>query len=174
VSCTHCHQIQWLSFVFILLGLSLCLVPQLIGVIIGYVIGILLLIFGVWRLLIHLRYQQTDSHFSSTATLSIVLICLGIFTVLRPTVVLSVLPLVLGVLLLLIGLLAVRKVWHLKRLFRRRWRFLLLPACLILVSGLLLVIHPFSEIVTIRLTGLCLLIQGFMEIWTHSCFCRAK
>lgn len=177
MACSRCRRRPRsgvISLVIVLLGLLLLLRPSTTGLVIGYAVGFAALVYGALRLLSHCRCREPAARLKGELVLGLTLICLGLFAVIRPAVIAAALPLVLGAFLLLAGVINVQRALRLKCLCFDRWWLAMLLAILLLALGVLLICNPFAAATTaIRFVGLCLLIQGIVDAWTRSCFCRS-
>lgn len=154
-----------MSVLSIVLGGILLFFPKKIVHIFSLALGAALLIYGLVYLF---RYWQGRKHGISSEGalfLCLVLAAAGLLCLSVPELILSVLPFMLGGLLLLYG---IAKIPMLQDVFRaglpNRWLFLagaILPALL----GLVLLFNPFRLVTgLISFFGICLIVSGVLDL----------
>ncbi|HIV18144.1 MAG TPA: DUF308 domain-containing protein [Candidatus Merdivicinus intestinigallinarum] len=155
---------------YILLGLALIIWPSMSTDIFCLVVGVGALAFGIFYFA---RYWQTKrAGFSLQAELiiAIVLAALGIFCLVTPRTLLSVLPFILGVILLIDGVGKIPRAMEMRALGFARWWVELIFAVITAGLGLVLVLNPFSLVrAAVIFFGVSLVISGlsdlFMSAW---------
>ena len=151
-----------------LLGTALLLWPAASGIILCRVLGAALVAGGCLRLWTYIRQRQASAAFLVPWNLAVgtVLAAVGVFFLLQPQAVLSVLPVMLGLLLLFT---AVPKGLHALRLRQYRWDRWWIPlAAAVALGGLGLVFlfRPFQTAASLlRLVGACLIASGLVDLW---------
>ena len=149
------------SILVALVGLVLLLMPSLTNKIIVYGIGIVLLIYGVGRIL---RYVTTRDAASAMANhdLSIGLICAvtGLFMLLY-SVVISILPFLFGLFLIFGGARSIQTAFDVRRFHGVHWVFHLVVGIIFAIAGIEAIRDPFSTASLLtRFVGLSLLLLG--------------
>ena len=158
-----------LAILYVVLGLILFLWPAVSSTIICYVFGALVLVYGLTRLVGYLsqRSQGVGGFYQLNLVVGVVASGIGLFMLVSPTVVLSILPVVLGVTILLQSITKVQQALELKGTGDPQWWASLALALLVMVLGLLLLFRPFRAATTlVRFIGFCLLLEGGSDLWT--------
>lgn len=96
----------------------------------------------------------------------IILVGIGIFSFTNPGGHFAILPIILGVLVLIEGISKAQRAMMLQKYGYPKWQAALLAAVLIALLGVLLILNPFGALViTVRVLGGVILVDGIMGIW---------
>lgn len=97
--------------------------------------------------------------------MGIVLVLLGIWICTQPRIVLSIIPVVVGIIVVLHGLMDLQYTLDIRRTGNTKWWIALVAAIITLVVGLLLVFNPFTAYeVTMILLGIAMLYDGGSDL----------
>ena len=97
--------------------------------------------------------------------MGIVLILLGIWICTQPHIVLSIIPVVVGIIVLIHGLMDIQYTLDIKKAGSEKWWIALIASILTLVVGLLLVFNPFTVYeITMVLLGVAMLYDGGSDL----------
>lgn len=154
-----------LSIAFIALGLLLLVMPETSLLWICYAFGAVVLITGVVCLVQYARLR--DSGFAAPFFLvaGVVTAALGLFTLARPQVVASFLPVVFGLFILIDGCSRIGTALELARRRADKWWMMLLFSALSIALGILLLVNPFGAAVSVvMLCGVLLIIEGAVNL----------
>ncbi|MBQ9992212.1 MAG: DUF308 domain-containing protein, partial [Firmicutes bacterium] len=156
-----------LSIVYILLGLFLLIFPTASARIICSVLGLVALVIGAFRLINYFRLHS-NGQFLRTGFISGFIFCaLGLFFILKPTVVMSILPFIIGLAICFNGIVKMQSAIELRRANYDKWIVSLVIAAITLLLGILLIINPFSGAkLAIMFVGAALVIDGITNIIT--------
>ena len=145
------------------LGLVLIIRPGLTASVLCAGLGICALIFGLVRIISY--FLRRDSATGADLAVGIALAAVGILCLAAPRTVMSILPLLLGVVLIIDGAGKLSRSLELRKLGYSHWYLtLLLAACLLLV-GIVMVLNPFGMVETaVTFFGICLFIDGLLDI----------
>ncbi len=148
---------------YAILGLVLIIRPGLTASVLCAGLGICALIFGLVRIISY--FLRRDSATGADLAVGIALAAVGILCLAAPRTVMSILPLLLGVVLIIDGAGKLSRSLELRKLGYSHWYLtLLLAACLLLV-GIVMVLNPFGMVETaVTFFGICLLIDGLLDI----------
>ena len=136
-------------------GLLLAIWPSTVGTVVCYVLGAALLVMGALRLWAYFQERRMNATLILCWNLAVgvVLCAIGLFFLLQPEIVLSILPVMLGIL----------ELW---RLEAPRWWAALLAAAVTAGAGLFLLLWPLASVVAmIRLVGICLAASALADLW---------
>ena len=153
--------------VYMLLGLVLILFPGLTGAVFCWALAAILIAAAVSRFWFFYKARRDGYTASGTLTLGLLFAAFGIFCFARPDVILSFLPLTLGIVILVDGIgklplaidaLSVRSPYRLA---------LLLAAVLPIAFGIVLLMNPFGAAkAVIVFFGVSLLLDGILDLVT--------
>jgi len=160
-----------LAAAYIALGIVLIAHPGFTGIVICRAAGVLALVFGGVRAVTALRSRDGSIFFQTDLLIGVLLLAFGIFTLTRPDVILSVLPVILGVYLLMESVGKFQRAAVLKRLGYVRWWLILLFGVLAAALGALLLLYPFQAAETMLMfLGASLVLDGISDLWILWCF----
>ena len=155
-----------MQLVYLALGLALVFAPDMSARVLCYACGAALLAVGllaVWRFAAARQERLLFAWFS--LVYGVLFTVLGIFLMVQPDTVLTVLPAVFGVFVLLDSLGRIQNALELRRAGLVRWWGLLFFALLSVVLGVLILINPFAALTTtVRVIGAVLLIESVLGL----------
>ena len=97
----------------------------------------------------------------------LVLVVIGLVALFKSEVLLSILPVIIGLIILMDGLVTINQALNLRKL-DYRWKYLLPMGIVVAVFGLVLVLNPFgSAMLLMRFLGFTLLVDGFCDFWWY-------
>ncbi len=148
-----------------LVGLILLLIPDTLNKLLGIVVGLGLLILGIYS--IYQYFQQ--KLFTSNMISGILYSILGLIVLLYPGSVIRAVAIGIGFALIVIGLSKLRQALILKNV-NTKWIGTLVVSILILILGFLLVFNPFSGVAITKLAGAFLLIVAIFNVVDNCVF----
>ena len=156
-----------MSLLLCVFGLLLVFLPGLSLKVLGIICGILIIVFGVFKLVGYFSRDLYRLAFQYDLAFGGLLILLGIAMLIRPAAIVSFFCAAIGVAVLADGLLKVQMAIDAKKFGLRRWWLILATAVITIVFGVLLIFKPSesSSVITILL-GLSLLSEGLMNLST--------
>ena len=153
------------AVIMVLLGLVLVIWPHILGVLLCYLLGGALIVMGVFQLISFLRGARLGFYNKFVMMMGIVLVLLGIWICTQPHIVLSIIPVVVGIIVLIHGLMDIQYTLDIKKAGSTKWWIALIAAILTLVVGLLLVFNPFTAYeITMVLLGIAMLYDGGSDL----------
>ena len=157
----------WGAVLYIALGLLLLIFPGMSGTVFVWALAAGAAIYGLGRLIRYFRSRKAGSPAGGEAFLGIVLLAFALFCALQPHALLSFLPLVMGLLFLLDGIV---KIPVAVAFVRERSGSLvpsLISTALPIILGILLLANPFGAArVAIMVFGAGLLLDGICDLIT--------
>ena len=154
-----------LSIAYIVLGLMLLIVPERSLLMICYAFGAVVLITGIVCLVQYTRTRGQGFAAPFLLISGVITGALGVFTLLRPAVVASFLPVVFGLFIAVDGLNRISSGMTLAKRHARRWWVLVLLGLLSIALGVFLVWRPFDVAVSVvMLCGILLIVEGAMNL----------
>lgn len=153
------------SIVYILIGLALLLWPELSIKVVCYLFGAVILIKGISSIRAYLIAQDRFFFSYFSLVFGIITSVLGIFLILKPSMVVSILPILVGIFVILDGIVRFQSAFELKAAGHNSWWSFLLLALLSAGLGLLMLFNPFASVqVLIMAIGIILLLEGALNL----------
>ncbi len=153
------------AVIMVVIGLVLVIWPHILGVMLCYLLGGALIVMGLIQLVGFLRGERIGFYNKFSMLMGIVLILLGIWICTQPHIVLSIIPVVVGIIVVLHGLMDIQYTLDIKKTGNTKWWIALLFAILTLVVGLLLVFNPFTAYeISMILLGVAMLYDGGSDL----------
>lgn len=154
------------AVVYIVFGFVLALNPGMSATLICTGIGICALAYGAFTILIYFLRRSDDDASALTLPIGIAFAALGVFCLIAPSVVLSVIPLMFGIVLLIDGAGKLGSALELRRDGFNGWGIVACVAAIVMVFGLLLVTQPFVAVESIMMIfGAFLAADGLIDIY---------
>lgn len=154
-----------MSVIMLILGLVLVIWPEMSLSALCFIVGIVLLIFGVVKLVSYFSKDLYRLAFQFDLALGIFTLIFGIILIVHPENIVMLLPVIMGVLILLDGVFKIQTAMDARRFGMERWWAIMLLAVVTAIFGLLLVIRPFEGAVTVMiLLGITLMVDGVQNL----------
>lgn len=148
----------------IALGIVLLVYPDTTSKVLCYLVGGVLLIHGILNLVRFFTRDEGRFFLRYELVVGIVLCAAGIFMLMRPEIVVMLIPMILGFYIILDGAVNVRRAWEMKALEFSKWWSALIGALLMLVLGGVMFWNPFEAAqMTLMFIGVSLLYQGILD-----------
>ena len=146
-------------------GLILLIFPSLSGTILCYGISAGLLVYGIFRLLAYFRHQPQSALQQHDFSAGIMLVAVALFILLKPELIISLLPVLLGLLLVMGGARETQIAVDLYRLQEARWYVPLVAAVVQVILGLVILWNPFATaMVLMQFIGASVLVESISQI----------
>ena len=110
-----------MAVAYVVFGLSLLIKPELSTTVICYAIGAVCVIYAVANLIKYFTGSMNRMYIEPDFVLSVIICVFGIVTIVRPSVIISILPFIVGIVLVFSGLIKVQDGINLKRFNYDRW-----------------------------------------------------
>ena len=155
----------WSSIALVVLGLLLIFYSELTILSISYVIGGILIAIGVIALIKYISNINKDIKNEIDIVYGIGTIILGIIVISNPKAIASIIPFVLGVLIVINSTAKIDYSFKLRKNKNNLWISTLVVALIALICGVLLIFNPFAgaEFIT-KIIGAILLIYAILDI----------
>ena len=154
-----------LSIAYIIIGMMLLIMPQTSLLWICYAFGAVVLVTGIVCLIQYARIRGTGFTAPFMLVGGVITAGLGTFTLAKPQVVASFLPVVFGIFILVDGLSRVGTAIDLAKRKGQKWWMLLLLSVVSVALGALLVLHPFDAAVSVVMVcGILLIVEGALNL----------
>ena len=155
----------WSSIALVVLGFLLIFYSEVTIISISYVIGGILIAIGVIALIKYISNINKDIKNEIDIVYGIGTIILGIIVISNPKAIASIIPFVLGVLIVINSTAKIDYSFRLKKNKNKLWISTLVVALVALVCGVLLIFNPFAgaEFIT-KIIGAILLVYAILDI----------
>lgn len=149
----------------IALGAVLVIWPDWSGRILCYLLGAALILMGGIQLIVCIRAERIGFYSKFSMLLNIILILLGVWVCIRPDTVLSLVPVIIGIVMLIHGCMDLQFTMDIKHAGSGKWWIALIFALVTLTLGVFLVMHPFLAFeITMLIIGIGLLYDGISDL----------
>lgn len=152
------------SVFYILFGLCLALMPvETVNVLCKVVFGLVLIGAGVYHILIFILEKDNSTILDLFS--GVIVLVIGIFLFMNPTVVVKLLTLMLGAFILVDSIWMMRGSMKLKKRGQGVWKAFLVESLIFIGLGVLILVNPFSEIrMIVQISGCIFVANGVLDI----------
>ena len=149
----------------IALGAVLVIWPDWSGRILCYLLGAALILMGGIQLIVCIRAERIGFYSKFSMLMNIILILLGVWVCIRPDTVLSLVPVIIGIVMLIHGCMDLQFTMDIKHAGSGKWWIALIFALVTLTLGVFLVMHPFLAFeISMLIIGIGLLYDGISDL----------
>lgn len=165
----------FLPIVYFILGLLMVIFPGTVNDIINYIIGGLLMLFGIDYIVRYLSNNKVTTYSKYSLTVGIVPIICRVFLICNPEVLVSIIPFVAGMIILMDAFEKLKHAIDLKKMNYDEWWVDLVVAILFIVFGIIVIMNPFDAAkLLIRILGIFFLVDCFIDVWTNFSYEKIK
>ena len=158
---------------YILLGIVALVVPETMQKTLGYLIGIVLIVAGLISIICYLLRDAKENYYHNEFVFGLVGMVVGAAVLYKVEVIISLIPFILGILVLFSGCSKLQDAIDLKRLGYGSWIGMLVVAVINIILGIVLICNPFqAAIVLFRVLGVGLIISGVSDCFSTIYFAR--
>ena len=152
------------SVFYVLLGLCLILIPtQTVDVICKVVFGLILIGVGIYHIYIYIRGKASATIMDLLS--GVVVFVLGVFLFMTPSIVIKLLPWMLGAFVLVDSLWKFKGAFLLKRGGQKSWSALLIGSLIFIALGIVILFGRFPKIMTLLIfSGWVLVCDGVVDV----------
>lgn len=164
-------QVKWdalfMGMLYILLGIVALVIPETMERLLGFLIGAVLIIAGAVSMISYLLRDAHQNYYHNDFLHGLLGILLGVVVLYKVDIIISLVPFLLGTLVLVSGLSKLQDVIDLKRLEYGNWILMLVLAVINIVLGLVLIFNPMAAATLLfRLLGVGLIFSGITDCVT--------
>ncbi len=153
--------------VYIILGIIMIVFPAFINDFFSTIVGVIILLFGLSQLAIYSSKNSFGGLVKITLGLGIIGTMAGLYILLNPKFITSMIPLISGLIIIVNALNKVKQAAELRASNYDKWWYTLVSAIILLALGFLLIANPFAAVeVIIRTLGIILIVEGIYDIIT--------
>ncbi len=151
------------AIIYIIAGLILLIFPTLTAQVIAYAVAAIFLIFALFEIFAYFLSKPESMH--KGLTLGLFSLALSIFIFCAADLLISIIPIILGFLIILSGIVTLQQSIDLVRLKAKGWIAMLVVACVNIVLGILCIANPFATATALMsLIGVGLIFSGISDI----------
>lgn len=155
----------WLAILYILLGLLLLLFPAASGTVFVWLLAFGAGVYALVHLWRYIQFRRTGVSMPGDLFLTVLPLAFTVFALLWPQAILSILPLVLGSLLLVDGVGKIPLAYSAAKVRSKNLVPLLFSSLLPLLLGILIVVNPFQTArIAIMIFGASLIADGIADL----------
>lgn len=155
------------SVLYILLGLVLVIWPDSAARLICYCLGAALVIFGIFRVINYFTISISSLLFRNDLLIGLTSLGAGLFLIFFPEIIISILPFVLGLVIVFGSFVKLQHSVDLKRIGYTGWWIDLLLSVLTIVLGIIVLFNPFFAAATLIIfIGASFIVEGITDLWT--------
>ena len=152
---------------YILLGIVALVIPETMQKTLGYLIGIVLIVAGLISIICYLLRDARENYYHNEFVFGLVGMVVGAAVLYKVEVIISLIPFILGILVLFSGCSKLQDAIDLKRLSYGSWAGMLVVAVINIILGILLICNPFkAAIVLFRVLGVGLILSGASDCFS--------
>lgn len=154
------------ALLYVIVGAVLAIYPGVAADLLCYVLGGILLLCGLVDLILSFRMRDGSLYSAMRLLAGIVLCSVGIWAMFQPKLIFSVVPWIVGALIVVHAMQDLHCALLLKKNHAPRWGGALLVALMSLALGVVLITTAFeTAMLTVRIIGIFLLADGLSDLW---------
>lgn len=162
-------EIKWnfilSALLYLILGVVLTFWPDASAKVLCYCIGGVVTAYGLFNIAAYFFRRGLEGLHPELLG-GILALAFGVFTLIRPTVIASILPFVLGLIIVVDGVINLKRALTMRSLKFSKWWVYLLLSLLTVALGVVAVLNPFDSLtLLLRLIGLVLIYEGVSDLW---------
>jgi len=156
-----------LSVLSILIGIVLIAFPETTMITVGYVFAGCLIILGLVYVIAYFRKDIMEAYYQHDLVIGLVLILIAVCSILKVTMLIELIPIIMGIVVFTNGIIKLQHAIDLKRAKFGGWVYVLVFAILCISIGVILLAEPFETVKTfMRLIGVGFVFGGVTDIIT--------
>lgn len=154
------------AILYLALGVVLIGWPDVTSNIICYVIGAVLLIYGIVGIIFFLAAKEKTAALAMQLIVGVLAAALGVVFLTQPALIQSILPFLMGLFIIIVSLLSAKRAFELRRYRYPKWWAALLLAIVAIALGVLILFHPYMAAQTVVVViGIVFLYVGVCDLW---------
>lgn len=172
-------QAKWayvlISVAWIALGIAVIIKPALSAVVLSYLLGSVIVMFGIVKLVGYFSRDLFRLAFQFDFALGIFSLMAGVLILAHPMNVMRTVPLIMGLFIITDGVFKMQTAIDARRFGLRGWWSILLLAILSCIGGVLLLIDPFGgSLALMTVLGASMIVEGVQNLCTVAYTVRAS
>lgn len=155
------------SLIILILGISFIIWPKESAELLARILALVVLGGGIIELALFFWGKRSGFTDVIALTSSVVLLCISIFLLLRPDLILNFFNVAFGIVIIIIGIQHVGQSLFIVRYARELWWISFLIGIAAVIMGILILINPFSATnAAMMLIGITLIIEGVAGLYS--------
>lgn len=161
------------SLLYVLIGVVLLLFPDTTARTLGYLVGSISLIAGAVSMICYLLREAHQNYYRNDFLYGLVGIVIGCFIFYKVDLIISLIPFILGLLVVVSGCSKLQDVIDMKRMKYGNWMIMLAVAVVNVIFGIVMLRNPFSTAaILLQVIGAGLIFSGLSDIFVVVFFAR--
>ncbi len=153
------------AVMYIIAGAILLLFPETTARTICYMIAIVIMAIGFIKIITYLVRGLEQNMYKNDLVVGLICFVLGFIFIFKVKLIISIIPILLGILVLISGFSKLQSSLDVKRMKNGNWMYFLIIALINIGLGLLCIFSPFKIAKTmIRLIGLAMIFSGITDL----------
>lgn len=154
------------AILYIIVGAVLAIYPGVAADLLCYMLGGVLLLCGLVDIILFLFRRDGSVYSAMRMVIGITLAAVGIWVMFQPKLIFSVVPWIVGGLIVVHALQDLRYAFQMMKNHAPRWAGALLVAAVTLALGVFLIVSAFeTAMLAVRIIGIFLLVDGLSDLW---------
>ena len=163
------------SIIYIIVGLIMLLNPNFVSDAVNYVIGVLIIIYGVIYSISLYQKRDIEIYGKFDFVAGIMCISFGLFLIFNPDVLVSLIPFCTGIIILMDAIRFIVNSIKLKKLDYRTWTINLVVGLIFLVFSIFIIIKAKNiSLLMLRFIGGFLIVDALLDFFTELRFRRRE
>lgn len=159
-------QSKVMAAIYLVFGLLLCFFSTNILITSTRVIGGILTLYGIWQLYVYFGRRNTTN--ASSLFVGVPCILFGLVMLVSPESLISIFPVVGGIILIVNSLIQMQKSFVLKDYGFENWVWAFFLSLALLVAGVVILLKPVQSLSFIlQLIGVCLIVECVMILFNE-------
>ena len=154
-----------LDIILIIFGLFLVCNPLLVTTVANVIIGVLLIVSGLYSIMKYLLNDKRNIIFTGILAYGLLAVIFGGIIMINPLLLANIITVIIGIWAILSGVIKLSIAIRFKKYHEESWVINSIIAFLIILTGLLLVINPFSGTISISVyVGVSIIVYSGLDI----------
>ncbi|MCR5753337.1 MAG: DUF308 domain-containing protein [Acetatifactor sp.] len=155
------------GLLYIVLGVVALVIPETMERTLGYLIAVALILAGAVSMIAYLLRDAFQNYYHNDFMYGMVIIAVGIAVLYKVEVVVSLIPFMLGLMILASGFVKLQDVIDMKRMEYGNWIGMLVLAVANVILGIVVILNPFKTATLLfKMLGIGLLVCGAIDMIT--------
>ena len=152
------------SIIFAILGIILIANPEETVKVISYILGAGLIIVGIFQILNYIKMNGQSDLYNYHLIYGIMTIVIGIITIIYSATIGSIFRIIIGIWIIIAGVTKFQLAFNLRGI-DSKWIVVLLSSIISIILGVLIILNPFSTVMTITvISGIILFITEICNL----------
>lgn len=163
------------AIAYIVLGVFMVMYPQKIADGFNIVFGIVMLLYGIIQIIAFFLNKDKEENLIMELVMGVIALGLGVFSLCAPAIIQKIIFYTVGAILIIDGLVNVKRAFNLKAMGFGRWYVLLAFAAIgIILGALCIILYMNIESAVIVFVGISLIYEGIASLITMFLVSRTK